>query len=205
MESEATNALRKVIPSGHICTHTGRAVDPLNFKAEDVDLVDIAHALSMICRFNGHTKFHYSVAQHSVHGATDFWASDLAEADHLPTIVARWFLLHDAAEAYICDMPRPIKHQPGIKELFTRVEERILAAIAERFNLPPIQEVQESIDNIDTRMLFTEKRDCLRNPYCAWHPWYENEPRPYNGIIREKTPEEAEALFLTVAKSLEIS
>lgn len=203
MESEAAGLVRKVIPSGHICTHTGRAVDPLNIKADDIDLADIARSLSMICRFNGHTKFHYSVAQHSTHGALEFWARDRF-APHDAALVTTWFLLHDAAEAYICDMPRPIKHQPGIKELFTRIENSILDAVAERFSLPPIQTVQESIDAIDLRMLFTEKRDCLRNSLCSWHPWYENEPAPYNGIIRQTTPEEAEKQFLTVAHSLEI-
>jgi hypothetical protein len=203
MDSEASNFVRKVIPSGHICTHTGRAVDPANFKADDVCLEDIAHALSMICRFNGHTKFHYSVAQHSVHGSLEFCASDI-DVRHDPLLVSKWFLLHDAAEAYICDMPRPIKQHPEIRALFDRIEDSISAAIAERFNLPPMTTVLSSVATIDLRMLFTEKRDCLRNPTCSWHPWYENEPLPYNGHIHQITPEEAEMKFLTIAKILEI-
>ena len=81
-----------------IQTFTGRAFYVLDPRPEDVDIEDIAHALSMQCRFAGHCREFYSVAQHSV---TASWL--------VPPEDALWGLLHDAAEAYVVDLPRPIK------------------------------------------------------------------------------------------------
>jgi len=80
---------------------SGGTFDILNPRAEDVRIEDIAHALSQQCRFTGHTKTFYSVAQHSVLASTL-----VAAPDEL------WALLHDASEAYMGDMNRPLKHAP---------------------------------------------------------------------------------------------
>ena len=81
-----------------IVTYTGKRFYPLAPRAEDVDIRDIAHALSLTCRFSGHTPWLYSVAQHSVLCAT-----------LVPQELRIHALLHDAAEAYLFDAARPIK------------------------------------------------------------------------------------------------
>lgn len=82
-----------------IQTYTGRQFWPLDPKPEEVCIEDIAHALSQQCRYAGHTIRFYSVAQHSVEIAL-----------RVPRAAALWGLLHDAAEAYLVDLPRPVKY-----------------------------------------------------------------------------------------------
>jgi hypothetical protein len=79
-------------------TFTGRAFYPLDPRPEDIDPVDIAHALSLICRYGGHSSRFYSVAEHCV------LMSHAVAPEH-----ALWALLHDATEAYLGDMIRPLK------------------------------------------------------------------------------------------------
>ena len=82
-----------------IITYSGKKFYHLAPSAEMVDIVDIAHALSLTCRWTGHTRYHYSVAQHS------WYFSYL-----VPKEFALSALLHDASEAYLGDMNRPLKH-----------------------------------------------------------------------------------------------
>jgi hypothetical protein len=130
---------------GWLLTFTGKRFDPLAPRSDDVDLVDIAHALSLTCRFCGHCRTFYSVAEHSVR------ASQLVAMPH-----ARWALLHDAAEAYVTDLPRPLK---GQLPQFAQLEDRVLRAIAVRFDLgwPMPDEVRVA----DDAMLATELRDLM--------------------------------------------
>ena len=89
--------------SSRLHTFTWRGFDPFNTRADDVDLEDIAHALAMTCRFGGMVPRFYSVAQHAV-----LVALMVMEASRRPD----WALLalhHDSAEAYLGDIPRPIK------------------------------------------------------------------------------------------------
>jgi hypothetical protein len=79
-------------------TYTGRQFWPIDPRADEIDIVDIAHALSQQCRFAGHCKSFYSVATHSWH------TSNVCNSEN-----ALWGLLHDAAEAYLVDLPTPIK------------------------------------------------------------------------------------------------
>ncbi len=83
-----------------ITTWTGREINPLALKPSDVDIEDIAHSLSMSCRFNGHCACFYSVAEHSI----------LVSRLCLPDF-ALVGLLHDATEAYLTDVPSPLKYQ----------------------------------------------------------------------------------------------
>ncbi len=126
-------------------TFSGRRFYPLKPRAEDVCLEDIAHALSMICRFGGHCPMHYSVAQHSV--LVSF------EADHDDQL---WGLLHDASEAYLGDMIRPIKHQLAMGA-YRDAEAAVMACVCERFGLDPRMPL--SVRNADRRVLATEARD----------------------------------------------
>ena len=100
-------------------TYTGRIFWPLDPRADDVDIRDIAHHLARTCRWNGSVKNYYSVAEHCVMLAAHFIKSQ-------QPALARWALLHDAAEAYIGDVIRPLKADlPGYKDIEARLEETI--------------------------------------------------------------------------------
>jgi uncharacterized protein len=155
-------------PQRHIRTYSGIYFYPLAPDPERIRIEDIAHALSHQCRFSGHTRVHYSVAQHSV-----MVAHEVPPADRL------WGLLHDAAEAYMVDIPTPIKLQ--IPKLI-RVEDRLLRAVARRYGLPivPGTIMPLSVKLADARVLNTEFRDlfdpprnCAGQPICISHitPW----------------------------------
>lgn len=107
---------------GCIRTYTGKYISPIDILPEQVDLIDIAHALSMQCRFGGHTKEFFSVAQHCVFVSRRFADKKLNLAG----------LLHDAAEAYIIDLPKPIKE---LLPDYNKMEERVMWAVAEHFGL----------------------------------------------------------------------
>lgn len=105
-------------------TFTGRKYWPLEPSAEDIVIEDIAHALAHQCRFNGHTRHFYSVAEHSVICSV-----------HGPQEHAMELLMHDAAEAYTGDLIRPIKMVPEIREVWLPTERLNEIAVAERFGL----------------------------------------------------------------------
>lgn len=104
-------------------TYTGRQFWPMDPRASEIDPDDIAHALSMLCRYGGHSSEFYSVAEHCV------LMSYAVSPEH-----ALAALLHDATEAYLVDVPRPIKRAPGM-EAYRVAEARLMDEIAERFNL----------------------------------------------------------------------
>lgn len=107
-----------------IQTSTGRRFYPGDPRAADVDIVDIAHALSQICRFNGHSRLFYSVAEHCV---------NVCEEVQDPKLKLH-ALLHDAHEAYIGDVTSPVKRLPEMRQ-YKLLEQRLWAVIAERFGL----------------------------------------------------------------------
>lgn len=90
-------------------TYTGRFVDAVDLKREDIDLKDIAHSLSLICRFGGHCKRFYSVAHHSI------LCHDEALRRGFSRDVAVLALLHDIGEAYWHDLGRPLKVAEGME------------------------------------------------------------------------------------------
>ena len=105
---------------------SGRYVSPLDMRPEDLDIRDIAHHLSQVCRYTGGTPFHYSVAQHSVLVSQYFTDRDGKLAG----------LLHDAAEAYLNDLASPVKHDPRLA-FFVEADQRLSSMIFERFGLDP--------------------------------------------------------------------
>lgn len=143
-------------------TYTGRQFYPTNPRPEDIDFRDIAHALSNICRFNGHSREYHSVAQHSVH------VSSLLEGRDLKL----WGLLHDAAEAYLSDVPKPTK--PLLPE-FEAMEDRLLQAVAVRFDLP--WPMPEEVNRADLIALATEKRDLMGPEPAPWNLNIEPDPK----------------------------
>jgi len=128
-------------------TYTGRRVHPLSPAEEEIAIEDIARSLSQICRFLGHTEAFYSVAQHSV------LVSQL-----VPARDAMWGLLHDASEAYLCDLPAPIKREPQMY-MYREAEDRLMRAVCQRFGLS--EEMPVSVRLADRAILATEFRDVV--------------------------------------------
>ena len=109
-----------------IKTFSGKFVDPLAMRVEDIYIVDIAHALSNECRYAGHCPEFFSVAQHSMNVAFTAWK---LTGDIETTFAA---LLHDASEAYLKDMPSPVKWR---LRQYVAAEKRLLKVIARTFNI----------------------------------------------------------------------
>jgi len=169
---------------GWIQTFTGRQAWPLRPAEEDICIEDIAHALSMICRYTGHVREFYSVAQHSV------IASKI-----VPLEDAQWALLHDATEAYLCDVARPVK--PFLGD-YKKIERRLMNCIANVFNLSGFE--PESVKHADLVLLATERRDLMASPPV---PWISTENiSPLTDRIHPLPPAEAKKLFLDRFKEL---
>lgn len=139
-------------------TLTGKAFDVFDPLEYDIDILDIAHSLSRICRFNGHCHTYYSVAEHSV--LVSYFVSPKN---------ALWGLLHDAPEAYIGDIVRPIKRRLDRETngLLTRIEDNLMAVIAKKFGLEGTT-IPDEVKEIDAGILGKE-RECLMNP--SEQPW----------------------------------
>jgi 5'-deoxynucleotidase YfbR-like HD superfamily hydrolase len=149
-------------PGPFIQTLSGRRVNPLEAAVEDIDPADIARALSNLCRFGGHSKAFYSVAQHSAI-VCDLLDERGATPDELMAA-----LLHDAAEAYLGDLPHPLKHRSELGAAFRVAEKRLEAVIGERFALP---DATARIKPLDKALLATERRTFSE---VTWH-WPELE------------------------------
>lgn len=159
-------------------TFTGRAFFPMDPRPDDVDILDIAHGLSLLCRYNGHVRRFYSVAEHCV------LMSHAVSPEN-----ALWALLHDATEAYVGDMIRPLKRQMPD---YAAAEDAVMAAICFRFGLdytcPP------EIKAADTRIL-RDEREALLGPSPL--PWLSvEEVEPLGVFITPWGPERAEWEYL---------
>lgn len=168
-------------PSGRgnwMQTYTGARFYPTSADVEDVSPIDIAHALSLLCRYNGHVHRFYSVAEHCV------LLSRAVAPEH-----ALWALLHDATEAYVGDMVRPLKVQ--VPE-YVAIEDRLMAVIADRFDLYPKQMPGE-VKDADTRILLDERDALMPNVRYAWDI---DELQPLGVAIEGWSPERAEAAYL---------
>jgi 5'-deoxynucleotidase YfbR-like HD superfamily hydrolase len=158
-------------------THNGVRFHPLDARLEEINIDDIAHALARVCRFGGHTEEFYSVAQHSV-----------IVSNIVPKGLELCGLLHDATEAYIGDVVRPLKYQmPQYRE----IEDRLWLVIAERFNLPT--EIPKEVKDADNVALITERRDLLQHQQ-TWGEWTKAYT-PLEKIIQPLCPKSAEMYF----------
>jgi hypothetical protein len=134
-------------PKNYITTYKKHRFSPLNPQAEDIDIEDIAHALSLMCRANGHFARFFSIARHCVNCCRE----GMARRESREVLLA--LLLHDAAEAYISDLTRPVKI--GLPE-YVQIEERLQAIIWQRFNVIPTEAVMKTVQEIDDIMLKAE-------------------------------------------------
>lgn len=159
-------ACREVVASGTLgdtgrrgdwCqTFTGRKFWPLDPRADEITIEDVAHGLAMTCRYGGHSRRFYSVAEHCV-----------LVSFHVPAQFALHGLLHDSAEAYIGDMIRPLKHQPQMQE-FRNAEAAIELAVAEAFALDWTVAACTAVKEIDDRILVDEIGALMADPPAYW-------------------------------------
>ena len=161
-----------------IQTFTGKPYWPLAPRAEDVDLVDIAAGLARTCRYNRQCLRFYSVAEHSILGA-----------QFVPKEQRLAFLLHDAPEAILCDVPRPLKHRlQGYRE----IEAMNMRVIAQRFNLKlPFAPI---IKEIDERIGADEREQNMAPPRLPWK--HAGDCRPLGVRLQFWSPDQAMAEFI---------
>lgn len=132
----------------HITTYTGKLFDPLIATADEVDITDITHALHLLCRANGHFPHFYSVAQHSINCAREALARGFSERVQLGC------LLHDASEAYMSDVTRPLKK---LLPDYLKGEERLQNVIWSKWITPELtEEEKKQIFEIDDAIFFYE-------------------------------------------------
>ena len=131
-----------------ITTIGGRSFDPLSPGISDIDINDIAHSLSLICRANGHFSCFFSVARHCIN------CSEEADARGFGARIRVLCLLHDATEAYIGDMTRPLKRQ---LPYYCQCEALLHTRILDRFGIPAESGSEnEIVSQIDNCMLYHE-------------------------------------------------
>lgn len=171
----------------YIQTFTGRKFWPIDPRPDEVCIDDIAHALSMLCRYNGHCLKFYSVAEHSVHVAQ--WLFD--NGYPWETILAG--LLHDATEAYVADVPRPLKQSlPTYKD----AENKVWRAIAARYGLDA--ELPAEVHEADNRILADEVQQNMKP--MEWHAGHDD---PLGVELEFWTPAQAEHEFIAMFQFLD--
>ncbi len=159
-------------------TYTGRRFWPLSPVPEDIDPLDIAHGLAFICRYGGHVTRFYSVAEHCVL---------MSEAVSPENALAA--LLHDAAEAYIGDMVRPLKK---FMPEFQAVDHKLECVVRERFGLPDWPDWPAEVKEADNRIVRSEKEALLANP----ERWFVDDLEYLPVRIQGWQPAQAEAMYL---------
>ena len=180
-------------------TYTGRTFYPMDPRADDIDPRDIAHALGMQCRYNGHVRRYYSVGEHCVKMSQTFTDPHLA----------LWALLHDATEAYVGDMIRPLKRsmpeyvaaegavmvQIGMKFGLFQPERVTLLQEVLGFSPSEIAIMPHEVEDADNRILLTEREVLLNQNGHSWGHGLE-ELEPLDVEIECWSPGLAEHLYL---------
>ena len=170
----------------YITTVTGIHFYPLNPNPQDIDIEDIAHALSLICRANGHFRHFYSVAQHCI-----ACAEEAIERGYSPEVILGC-LLHDASEAYLCDVTRPVKkHIPQ----YLQAEEKLQEVIWKRF-------IGRELTDAEKKLIFEIDDDILSMEFHLLMPEDLNEDyRKLQGsyTCEYQDPQEVKSRFIQMA------
>lgn len=168
----------------YILTASGIKFNLLETTPAMIKIEDIAHSLSQQCRWTGHSRYHYSVAQHG------YYCSLLGPEEN-----RFWHLNHDNSEAYIGDMNRPLKHYTNAGHAYREVEAPLQSLIYQTVGL--VGEEPESVKHADEGMLYAEMDQLLPVP-----PFDMGSNNPYgrtpaaNIVIEEWNPRKAEYMFL---------
>lgn len=173
------NATANPLASGRygdwIQTYSGRVFYPMDPRPDEIHIEDVAHALSMMCRYAGHCIRFYSVAEHSV-----------LLSHVVPQEDALWALLHDATEAYLVDVPRPVK--PFLAG-YAEAEAKLHAAVAQRFQLP--REIPQTVHDADYRICHDESWQNM----CVMEPGWVRKDLRLGVKLHYWDPQEAERQF----------
>lgn len=164
-----------------IGTNTGNVIELNGPRGDQISIEDIATGLANNCRFTGQLKMWYSVAEHSLH-----------VAELVPEQYKLAALLHDASEAYICDVATPFKRMLG--DAYRNVERAISDAIGRKFGVDLIN-LPDLVKQADQIMLVTE-RDALQDKPQDWGPAYDQILRYPKFRCQYSTPSEARRAFL---------
>ena len=166
--------------------HDGQVYDYNNIpvSVDSLTIDNIASSLSKLCRFAGHVTRFISVAEHSV-----------LVSEHVPKKMRLAALLHDASEAVLVDLPKPVK---SMLPQYLAIEDLVMKSIAERYGLPWPLPVE--IKLADKRMCLTEARLLLASKAAGWG-WSVKPYRDVTGVIG-LGPEAAKLMFLTVYKTI---
>jgi len=126
-------------------TFSGREIDLANPKVSDVCIDDIAHSLAFQCRYGGHCREFLSIAEHSV-----------VVSLHVPQHLALHGLLHDAAEAYVQDLTRPLRAIVG--SIHIPLEDKWLAVLESFFGMTGLVDMPAAVKAVDQSAIATEMR-----------------------------------------------
>ena len=174
---------------GVMNTYTGKKMNPMNMTEEDISIEDIAHALSLLCRGGGHLKYFYSVGQHSINCMKEAGARGWSKRVQLAC------LLHDASEAYIADIIRPVKvHLPD----YYKIENAIMNCVLKKFHLDNLSE-EERVQwkQIDDEILDYELKELM-----AGEKNRAVKPLSSTPDVSERNWKEVAAEFLALAEKL---
>lgn len=167
-----------------IQVRSGGKFFPLDPDPDAIDIQDIAHALSNICRYTGHVSEFYSVAEHSCYVSRQ-----------LPSEHALAGLLHDAAEAYMNDVASPVKHQDAMQP-YRDAEKKLERMILTKYGLAP--ELPPEVKVVDLKMLSTEAHTLLAPLHPEWTMTVDGGalPEPYPFQVQALSPHQAKEWFL---------
>lgn len=165
---------------------------PLEPVADDINIEDIAHSLSMLCRANGHYESFYSVAAHCIN------CYEEAIARRETPRVAMACLLHDAVESYISDVTRPVKKY---LDKYIEIEENLSKAIYEKFLGEGLNEYEEKVVKmIDDAMLYYEFYEFTAVKLCEEPPYVAATPDFYRGSMKQVEQE-----YLNIFNSIDLN
>lgn len=192
---------------GWMITSSGKQFYPLDPETEKIDIKDIAHSLSLQCRWAGHVKCFYSVAQHSYYVAE--WIEEYCKSTNNPNYkkCALVGLLHDASESYLVDLPRPIKNYSELGTLYKQIEGPLQTIIYDKYILSvdsPYCYISIGMGRLlhdaDNAILRAEARDLMPPPPGEWN--IDNQTPAWSKEIIPIGPDFAEKLFLEKYKEL---